>query len=472
MSLRRLKATVNEDDMANNWGAAYVEDVTYGGSKIELDQEIRRTIPPFRLMFMLESGTSANDRAITTATEGSYSSCLFGMGAYAGGVGILNDYSSSVMMNNKQLSLVKEPSTCSDLAQEQTVPLPYHIPHQSLNDKELQDLENKCLKALTMKLLLSALSGRPYKAFLLEYILSGTGGELTVRFLLNFAAVLSRFHVCIIADEVMTGGRVGPMVAITSTMPNTFVESVKYITLGKSFGCGLVLEKIFDSREDGRGTTTYIEPDEACSKYKAVAMRIDEGMIALKREKVIRSMKLQAESNNIWGCGLLIFTSKCRFATTGNLKNRLLPALENGTKTKLKLGTTNTTWDRETVNAHLFQRIRDWLDHRKVHSLSPYTWKLAKYLYDNPLAETVYAEELVAYIDLSGDSVTMVHTHREKKKRELGPRDGRCSASHNNLVRATLRTAQQSSDGFLTAAVKTKKRRLCYSIHYNRKEAS
>lgn len=466
----RLKANINEDDMANNWGAAYVEDVRIAsGSKIKLDTAIRTAIPTYRLMDMLESGTSANDRAISVATEGCYQKCLFGMGSYAGGVGILNEYSTTDMLTNKQLSLVKDPTDCNEATRNQTVPLPYHIPHDGFPDSRLERNEDKCLKHLNFKLVLVCLEGCPYKAFLLEYILSGSGGELTTRFLLKLAQLLKQFNVSIIADEVMTGGRIGSSITITSTLPEIFTNSVEFITLGKAFGCGIVLEKAETYRNRaGRGTTTTIEPDEPCTKFAAMQDRIERGFIDAKRKSVIAALKLSDLDNELWGRGLLMFSSKKRNEVVGNLRCRLLPSLENGKKTKLRCGFASTTWNRKSLNDHLVDSMDCWLQMSSSNKQSsPYTLQLAEYLVHHPSQETFEAGDLIAFVEQSGvKELEMIAMHRERKRKILGSRDGRCSKSHVSLIRTTLKDAERDSNGFLSSGVRSKKRRVYYEIRY------
>jgi hypothetical protein len=469
--LSRLKANINEDDMANNWGAAYVEDVRVAsGTKLKLDAAVRTAIPTFRLMDMLESGTSANDRAISVATDGCYKKCLFGMGSYAGGVGVLHDYSTTDMLANKQLSLVKDPENCLEATRKQTVPLPYHIPHDSFTDSMLERIENKCLEFLNFKLVLACLEGTPYKVFLLEYILSGCGAELTIRFLLKLAKQLKQFNVSIIADEVMTAGRVGPSMTITSTLPEEFTNSVEFITLGKAFGCGIVLEKVETYRNRaGRGTTTTIEPAEACTKFAAIQERLERGFIETKRKAVIAALKLSNLDNELWGRGLLMFSSKKRNEVVGNLRCRLLPSLENGKKTKLRCGFALTTWDRKSVNDHLLCSIDCWLQtsSSRNEESSPYTLQLAKYLVRHPSQEPFEPADVVEFIKLSGvNELEMIAMHRKRKREMSGPRDGRCKKSHVRLIGTSLKDAERDSHGFLSSVVRSKRRCVYYQVRY------
>ena len=127
--------------------------------------------------------------------------------------------------------------------QEQTVPLPYNIPGDWLPDARLCNYKRYCLDHLHETLLFAFFSGKPYKAILLEYILGGNGAELLIEFLTSLSYLLKLFGVVVVADEVLTGGRVGPGIAMTTSMPSEFKKSVEFITLGKFMGCGLVLQR-------------------------------------------------------------------------------------------------------------------------------------------------------------------------------------------------------------------------------------
>jgi len=60
----------------------------------------------------------------------------------------------------------------------------------------------------------------------------------------------------------------------------------------------------------------------------------------------------------------------------------------------------------------------------------------------------------------------MIAMHRERKRKILGSRDGRCSKSHVSLIRTTLKDAERDSNGFLSSGVRSKKRRVYYEIRY------
>ena len=471
MSFRFKPSEPNHDDMANNWGIGLIEPVK--GSDVpprRLDSEIRKVIPGFRLMSLVESGTTANERAISIATLANFDRCLIAMGSYAGGVGVLEKLSSSVALSNWQLSLVKDPEHCSDQAKQQTVAFPYHIPNSKLSDLQLAQYEDNCLKALEAKLIKARLCGKGYKSLLMEYILSGTGGVLSDAFLIKLAGILKRFHVSIIIDEIMTGGRVGPTMAMTMSLPIEFTACITFMMLGKIMGCGLVLEKISTFEEHkGRGTSTELQVGEAYEKFTCIQERIVLGYIGKKRQKVLAALKMDNNEDDNWGQGLMMFTSKSRSAVQRNLKNRLLPMLEMGKKTKLQLGVKDTCWNRISVNKHLMKSARRWIEYGKATENarfdSPYIVRLASFIADNPTEETIFPAQLMDYI--GSESEQLVDEYRLKKKQKLGTALGRSKKSHKSLVYAAFKDAANMSSGFISPKAKLQKRLLAYVVNYD-----
>lgn len=420
MSSRVFPSDPNADDMANNWGTQLVE--TMSGPCVprhRIDSEIRIAVPGFRLLNLFGSGTCANERAMSIATDAHIDRCLIAMGSYVGGAPPLENLTSTNHVANWQLSLVKDPDECTNDAKRQTVALPYHVPNSKLTEEDLVEHENKCLDALVEKLILAKLCGKGYRALLLEYILSGSGGILSDAFLKMLGPVLQRFGVIVIADEIMTGGRVGPMMAMTSSLPKEFVDSIGYITFGKCLGCGMVLERVsvYDHNK-GRGTSTELCNGEAILKFKAITERLQKGFIETKKNKVLLKLRLTDDSEDIWGRGLLMFTSKCRSSILRCLKNCLLPRLEDNKKTKLQLGCKATKWTRSVVNKCLFNSARQWMlktrEYEREQLESPYLLSLARYIATKPSQTTICPEQLCEYIG-DKDTKEMVDEYRRKK---------------------------------------------------------
>jgi len=467
----------NGDDLANNWGTGLVSDVTkVRGTKAELEAIVAIACPGYRLVSVVDNGTSANDRAIMLCTDANHDRCLYAMGSYAGGCPPLQNYSSTINTSNWQLSLVSEPEDSSQKAQQHTVAFPYFVEHDDLDAGRRKTLEDKCLDNLKIKLICAMLMGKPKKALLMEYILSGTGGQLSERFLILLSAILLKFEVILIADEVMTGGRVGPSITMTTSRPNEFQKCVGYITMGKSMGCGLLLEKtttlnLADSK--GRGTSTELDEGEAYQKFSAIHERISNGWISIKRQRVLTSLKIFDKPNEYWGKGILLFTSKSRSHIMGTLKCRLVPRLEISTSTKLRRAGIPTNWNRISVNNLLMARTEAWLQHNSQTLIndveSPYDIALAKYLNEHSSDHTFKASELINFIANKTNltEAQLMNSHRElKRTRSGGIGGGRCTKKHPKLVAATLRDASDKSDGFITAERKSKKRRIHYTVTY------
>ena len=98
---------------------------------------------------------------------------------------------------------------------------------------EWEDYETKCYEYLCRTLFVAQINGKPYKVLMLEYVLGGCGAELRPEFLERLAGPLKQFHIAVIADEVLTGARVGPTMTMTTSQPTAFKECVEVITMGK-----------------------------------------------------------------------------------------------------------------------------------------------------------------------------------------------------------------------------------------------
>ena len=136
------------------------------------------------------------------------------------------------------------------------------------------------------------------------------------------------------------------------------------------------------------------------------------------------------------------------------------------------MGFKDTKWTKTAVNSHLRDAAESWLDHAKVlesiQMVSPYTIELAHYIALHPSDRVIYPTVVVEYVDGKALPVDdLVAVHKARKRQRLGPVQGRCNASHKRLVLGSLKNAAEKSRGFLTATWKTKKRLLCYEVHYD-----
>lgn len=290
--------------------------------------------------------------------------CLFALGCYAGGDSYMTDMSTSMYDVTSQLALPREPVNASKRCLTQVVALPYWIPGSKHHtDQARLEYEDTCLRQLHTVLLHAKLAGKAIRALLLEYILSGNGGELSERFLLNLARLLKAYDVVVIADEVMTGGRVGPHMTMTTSMPAKFRERVHYITIGKFMKAAIVLKKSPpkpQQEEPKRGTSTWHEAGLASYIFALVQKRMKERVFQKRQQYVLNQMKVKHNPELYWGRGLLLFIGRVRWQEQKGLKCRLLPLMEENVK--LRIGSTRPgRWTRSKVTEHLRAGAENWI---------------------------------------------------------------------------------------------------------------
>lgn len=468
----------NEDDLANNWGTNLVEvhsrapEVSFRA----FDSEVRKEVPGFRVTTICACGSAANEWAISMTTGGDLSCLLIPQGSYVAGMGPIEKLSTQKPLPNWLLALVVHPDEATEEARLQTIAFPYHVPNEDLSDEDLEKREKKCLISIESKIILSKLRGCPIKALLMEFILTGCGGELTTRFLLSLATLMKKFRIGVIADEVMTAGRVGPSFAMTSSLPTEFQECVHFITVGKALGIGMVLERADKDKSYGfRGTSTEIEVSEPCQRFLTICDRIKTGVIERKERKVLAALKVDKDNNEHWGHGLMAFSDTSLSAIQRNLKCRHLAQLEDNPKTKIcsRRAKHHCKWTRKTVNAHLMERMDQWLLHsieyeEQQHD-SPYTPYLASLLQQNPNQVLFFPEQLLDHIPES-ESPQLLAEYRQRRKKRLGSSKGRCSKKHKSMVFDVMSKAAATSYGFLSPSQKQHKRRICYVVSYDNED--
>lgn len=415
-----------EDEMTNNWGA----DLVLLNGKISgrqntfhnFDAQIRTSVPGFCLDKLVASGSDANEYAIDKLTGKDWTTLLVGMGSYVGGTENLQPYSSSGFSSHGQLIFPKPPNhdgIMTVACKRQTIALPYHVPtDDGGSDNELLALEQKCLCALHRKLLTAQLAGKPFKVLLIEYILGGSGGELTERFLLGLAPLLTKFHINVIADEILTTGRVGPSMTITTGLPSAFSALVKCITAGKFTGCGVVLKqasrKPLSQMENFRGTTTHFPIGKACNYWAATMDHLNADAAMMRQNHVLKLMNVNHDESQHWGRGCLIFTSKARPGVTRGLKNRLLPMLE---PMKIrKLSSTRTLWTRSTVSDRLTSTAHLWIGQMEEMDKQehPFVVELVEYIRSKKAPTFRFVDEdLFAFVgEVKGNMMALGYCQR------------------------------------------------------------
>ena len=411
------------DEMENRWGVDLVPSPDRLPSKTisQFQAAIKKAVSGFQLLSMTESGTSANETAVLSATDNDSSRCLFAMGSYCGGVGIMFRYSSTQHSASKQLSVPSSPGDLENKnCKQQTVALPYYVPCAKYTDASIRKYEQRCLKAINTKLFVAQLAGCPYRAILLELVLCGTGGELSNIFLASMGKLCDQYSVSIIVDEVMTGGRVGPDMTVTVMAPPEFTNQVAFITMGKFMGCGLVLTKVPlrpTDKESTRGKSTEASPDLAYSKWQIVVGQLAKGTAEQRRQQVITIMDAIAEEDN-WGQGCMIFTRRSRPGSTKGLKNRHLPRLED---TKLYKGATKSSeWTRSSVCDKLIKTGEKWItemnegDNKRL----PFISCFCKYVLETTVVD-VTAAAVLKYVG-EDTAVTLATKERERHATKTG----------------------------------------------------
>lgn len=439
-----------EDTMENEWGVNFITHTerrcgrrTFNG----FDIDISLVVPGFKLHSVNMSGTDANGEAIALATDCHYKRCLFGVGCYVGGDKPHQMYSTSGYTPRQVLAMPQCYEEANAQCKEQTVPLPYHIESDWMTADKLLAYEKKCLLHLHETLLFALFIGRPYKALVLEYILGGNGAELSHRFLRELGLLLIRFDVVVIADEVLTGGRVGPGIAMTTSMPKEYVDCVEFITLGKFMGCGVVMRKRGNKPVDVdvalRGFSTQAECGLPSKILNDVLIRLGTGLLEDRKQLVLKTMKCSSPDafEHWWGRGLLLFSTYKRPQTTKGLKCRLLPRLE--LSKLVKLDSLKTGLTRSSVCKEIVGVVEGWIRcQREQRSMgeNAFTDALVAYLLcQEPTNDMVVfrPEDVLDYIG-EGLAEKMA---KQYWLRELNKHGRRVTPSPTSLVKRAIMSA-------------------------------
>ena len=310
-------------------------------------------------------GSQANSWAIDDATNQNASLCLFAAGSYVAGDGsALQSYSTSEFTLGAELAFITPPKEVKNpAARENTVPLPYHIPGV-LKPDELMAYEDECLQAVHIRLCWAKMRRKPFKALLLELMLAGNGAILSNRALVSIGKLAAHHQLCVIVDEIMTGGRTGRMFFLLSKPPS-FQAAVTHITFGKWSQMGMVfLSKSWAEKRKTlypvtkRGASTVLSAEEAVIQWQCVKKCLKE--IPQKREKVLKKLKLKEEQ--VWGEGIMLF-GPCRRETTRGLKCRYLPQVHSCTPIDSIRSTVvmSGTAFKVNVNKLIMGAIKKWI---------------------------------------------------------------------------------------------------------------
>lgn len=469
--------TTIKDEMVNDWGCTLIQERNEFGrsskTTINLDTEVGRSVPGFKLEALVHSGSCANNHAVAAATDGDFSRCLVPMGSYVvGDEGPLQALSSSSFDFSRLLCTIVSPSDMNQRGEssKQIVAFPYFVNHDKIDEKKLEDVEQKCLHALETKLWMARLQQKKYRTILIEPILSGNGGELSHNFLIGLSEVLKTFSISIVLDEIMTCGRVGPKMTMYEGLPREFQELVAYITVGKIFGCGIVLDRRPDRPQNNdsggaiRVESTHLAAGEPCLKWQYIQKKVNDGMIQTRRAQVLQAMGWRENSDQHWGKGCLIFSSKSRPEVTRNLKCRLLPMLETDVKLKT-LSLKDTTYSKSALCDLLLSSAEEWLKqmNEQVYEISspPFLGFVAQYLTQHKPSMLFIEKVLEEMGEPLATTMADKHTRRNNpKKAKPHPKKAK------SYISELLNNIEKVDPNFLEKTRKGKRRLQGYSIQY------
>ena len=451
------------DEMQNHWGTGYMlagTGTSRGcGTQSSFSAMITKEVPGFQLNSLAVSGTGANTIALNLATGTDYTRALFAVGSYVGGDATLQKYSTSGYDVGGRFAMPTPFCDTSQVARSQNVPLPYLIDCKAYDQEKRNSLEEKCLRHLHKVLLSAMFNGKPYKTLLLEYVLGGCGGELSHSFLAKLGLLLMQFDCTVIADEILTGARIGPMMCMTSSMPSTFKAVVSHITLGKWMKCGMVLEPIPEKPvilEEGiRGLSTEWNYGPPSAIFKVVAQKIDEGVLVKRRKKVLKAMGLLTKKEAVWPSrGLIMFTEKTRYPIMYGLKNRILPRMDDIKVVTLSLKP--CAWNASKVCTYLVTSTENWISMQErefENGKTVFVDALIRYLFSTRIHE-FRAEDVVAHIG-SQKAEEMALIARQRILEEEGTR---CKKKPEAFVKAVINNSIRNTRCGSDAVVHKKRR--------------
>ena len=253
------------DNLTNWWGKSLIPDAltsrrgpsgaddrdnSYYGLESTV---IMATTNDYRLDTCTANGTLANSTAMQILSAEYFDpacTIMVASRSYVGGsgLGFQSDIwvrrSTTTLSPAGNLAFVKGPydPTVTVEARHCTCPLPYFIETNYDPDPNfIAHYEDQCLDELHATCLLATLQKRPVRGILLELMLAGNGASLSDRTLARLGKLASHHDFWFIVDEVMTGGRVDGSFLLVQQAPQEFKERVKYVTMGKWMGLGMVL---------------------------------------------------------------------------------------------------------------------------------------------------------------------------------------------------------------------------------------
>ena len=328
----------------------------------------------FHLLKVLPSGSDAQLYAVFQATGGEVNGCMIANGSHvSGNNGGMQNWSSSNCHQLHGPSHIMEPhEITSPFALRNTVPIPYYIPG-TMTKSQLIAYEDECIKSLKMRINAQSFSeqGR-YTVLMMELLLAGNGAEVSDRALNMIAALAVQHDFSVLVDECFTGGRTGNMLLLEQK-PEAFKRVVKYVTMGKWMGAGLVLiskeekERSTKDQDKFANRTSHnlrtLSNNLNCSiilEYWNTVRKL-LGNTAERRKQVLSKFKVSEE--DAWGIGIMIFAPIRRGDMKGALKFRLLPLLHNTPIDTIPYVSKRNQWNKYIISNTITQGARAWCSH-------------------------------------------------------------------------------------------------------------
>lgn len=363
------------DNLQNEWGVKLIQNkiktrnsINEHSNHIEIINTMNDLCTPFEVDSFQISGTSANFYAIGEASCNNMESTLVGCGSYVSGEksAQFRAWSSSNTDITKELSLIEtRKEFLLEPALKRTIPLPYYIKCDDIDEFDLQAYETRCFNELNRRCILQMSRGNKPSCLFMEIMLAGCGATIRDEYLAKLGKLCKRFNINIVVDEVMTSVRTGSML-LTNDVPIEFQEAVSHVTIGKWFGRGCVLRNknhIFvrgpqevETCLIPRGPSNSLSHKETLGFVRSLHQAIVS--VTTRREQVIRRCKLNNE--NTWGKGCMIFSTKTMKNNYQGLKCRYLPQICEFLPIDYSSGG-HVKWTKTDLCRQTMTRVQEWI---------------------------------------------------------------------------------------------------------------
>ena len=376
------------DDLANEWGVSLVlpgeasprharRCVGIGTFERKDSRVLRELIfdtfdGEFRLEKVSQSGSDAQLYAIFQATQGDVSLCLVASGSYVSGSngGLQNWSTSDFEAVHGHTVIIRPTDVRLKFTQMHTVGLPFHIPG-TMDAEALEAYEDRCLNELHVRCLAARINGAPFKALLMELLLAGNGGTLSDRALTRIGMLAEHHNFCVVLDEIMTAGRTGTMLMLLQK-PEPFKKAVRYVTMGKWMGSGLVLvsgeeakDLLYNMNEVSSRTISnrWLSNSLDCKEIIAAWREVQNKLSNAQKRRAAALKKLRVTESRCWGAGTIIFAPLRRNDLCLGLKCRFLPLLDDAPFIGQVKRTVKEEWSKDKVNDRIVKGVNSWVEY-------------------------------------------------------------------------------------------------------------